>query len=140
MGRDVPAITINRRDRRAYRAKVRTCLDVLARMLREEKFDTGTQHVGLEIEFNLVDRRGFPAMTNAEVLAAISDPGWASELGKFNLELAVDPAEVTGGVFSALEGTLGGTIERARERAGPTGSRVVMVGILPSLRETDVGE
>ena len=34
MGRDVPAIVISQADRRAYREKVRHCLDVLARMLR----------------------------------------------------------------------------------------------------------
>nr|MDA8320264.1 glutamate--cysteine ligase [Actinomycetota bacterium] len=140
MGRDVPAITISRRDRRAYREKVRACLDVLARMLRESRFGTSEQQVGLEIEFNLVDDDGFAAMNNSEVLAALADPDWASELGRFNIELSVDPAVLTGEVFAALEAGVRGVLDNAAKRAAAEGSRLVMVGILPSLREIDVGE
>ncbi len=90
MGRDVPAMTVSRQDRRAYREKVRQCLDVFARMLRESRFETEPQ-VGLEIEVNLVDHAALPSMRNTEVLAAIDDPAWASELGQFNLEINVPP-------------------------------------------------
>ena len=41
MGRDVPAIVVSQADRRRYREKVRSCLDVLARMLRDSQFPTG---------------------------------------------------------------------------------------------------
>ena len=71
MGRDVPAIVVSQADRRRYREKVRSCLDVLARMLRESRFTDGPEQVGLEVEFNLVDEAGSPAMRNAEVLAAV---------------------------------------------------------------------
>ncbi len=140
MGRDVPAISINRRDRRAYRAKVRTCLDVLARMLHESRFETGFHHAGLEIEFNLVDKAGYPTMTNADALAMIADEAWTTELGKFNIELAGDPEVLSGGVFTAMQSAIAGLVTRACDRVEPTGTRLVMVGILPSLREDDVGE
>src|ERR1700729_1014213 len=113
MGRDVPAITISRRDRRAYRAKVRTCLDVFARMLHESRFETDYQHVGLELEFNLVDKGGYPTMTNADALAMIGSEVWGTELGKFNIELASDPEVLSGGVFTALEAAVGDIVTRA---------------------------
>ncbi len=140
MGKDVPAIVVNRRDRRAYRDKVRTCLDVLARMLREDRFEAGSQHVGLEIEVNLVDKAGCPAMNNSQVLTAIADPAWAPELGQFNVEINVPPAALVGDVFTGLESTVRGFIARAGVRAETTGSRLVMVGILPTLRQSDAGE
>ena len=140
MGRDVPAMTISRQDRRAYREKVRTCLDVLARMLAESRFEVGTHQVGLEMEFNLVDSDGRAAMTNGRVLAAIDEPAWASELGRFNIELSVEPAFLSGQAFTSLASTIKAIIARAGERAEETGNRLVMVGILPSLRESDVGE
>jgi len=139
MGRDLPAITITRQDRRAYREKARTCLEVLERMLRESRFDAGSRRVGLELEFNLVDNAGRAAMTNAGVLAAIDDPDWTSELGQFNIELDSDPASLAGDVFSMLERSLGATVAHASERAEETGSRILMVGILPSLRRSDIG-
>ena len=40
MGEDVEARTFSRADRTRYREKVRRCLDVFARMLRESRFDT----------------------------------------------------------------------------------------------------
>ena len=77
MGRDVPAITVSQQDRRAYREKVRCCLDVFARMLRESRFDIEPRQVGLEIELNLVDAAGLPSMKNTEVLSA--DAPWCRQ-------------------------------------------------------------
>jgi gamma-glutamyl:cysteine ligase YbdK (ATP-grasp superfamily) len=140
MGRDVPAMTINRQDRRAYREKVRACLNVLARMLRESRFDEGVHQVGLEMEFNLVDDAGHAAMENEAVLAALARPAWTNELGLFNIELDVEPAGLAGAVFSSLGSSIGNILAHARERAATTGQRLVMIGILPSLRESDIGE
>jgi gamma-glutamyl:cysteine ligase YbdK (ATP-grasp superfamily) len=139
MGREVPAIAITLQDRRAYREKARTCLEVFERMLRESRFDSGPCRVGLEIEFNLVDSLGYAAMTNADVLAAIDDPAWTSELGQFNVELDSDPATLSGSVFSLLEASVENTLAHAFKRAEEAGSRMLMVGILPSLRHSDIG-
>jgi gamma-glutamyl:cysteine ligase YbdK (ATP-grasp superfamily) len=138
MGRDVPATTVSKQDRRAYREKVRQCLDVFARMLRESRFDTEPRHVGLEIEVNLVDSDGMPAMTNTAVLAAIGDPNWASELGRFNLEINVPPRQLTGEALSALEEGVLAKLTHASGRALNSGTRLVMIGILPTLRQRDV--
>ena len=138
MGRDVPAMTVSQQDRRAYREKVRQCLDVFARMLRESRFDAEPRHVGLEIEVNLVDSNGMPAMTNTAVLAAIGDPNWASELGRFNLEINVPPRQLTGEALSALEEGVLHKLMHASGRALDSGTRLVMIGILPTLRQRDV--
>jgi len=127
MGRDVPAIIISHQDRRAYREKVRRCLDVLARMLRESRFDTSDNHVGLEMEFYLADDEGRAAPNNADVLSAIADEAWANELAQFNIELSVAPTVLTGEVFTALEGTIDAILAKAGERAATAGSRLVMV-------------
>jgi hypothetical protein len=64
MGRDVPAMVFSREDRRRHRDKLRRSLDVLAQMLRESRFEDDQPKAGLEIELNLVDERGEPAMKN----------------------------------------------------------------------------
>jgi gamma-glutamyl:cysteine ligase YbdK (ATP-grasp superfamily) len=138
MGRDVPSITVSQQDRRAYREKVRQCLDVFARMLRESRFDTEPRQVGLEIELNLVDADGKPTMTNTAALAAIGDPSFATELGRFNLEINVPPRQLAGDGLSALERDVSGKLAHAAARTLRTGSRLVMVGILPTLRPADV--
>jgi gamma-glutamyl:cysteine ligase YbdK (ATP-grasp superfamily) len=140
MGRDVPSINVSQQDRRRYREKVRQCLDALARMLRDSWFETETQQVGLEVELNLVDDLGAPSMRSHDVLAAIGDPHWAPELGRFNLEINVPPRLLAGDALDQLEGHLLASLKYADQRAQDVGSRLAMIGILPSLREADVTE
>jgi hypothetical protein len=135
MGRDVPAIVVSQADRRRYREKVRSCLDVLARMLRDSQFPTGPEQVGLEVEFYLVDEAGSPAMCNADVLAAINNPDWSPELGRFNIEVNMAPRLLAGDALATLEQLLADSYNRADIGARRTGARLAMIGILPSLRE-----
>ncbi|HEY2519917.1 MAG TPA: glutamate-cysteine ligase family protein [Streptosporangiaceae bacterium] len=140
MGRDIDAIKITGEDRRRYRDKVRRSLDVFARMLREHRFEGDRPQVGVEIELNLVDGEGEPSMQNADVLDAIADPAWATELGQFNLEINVPPRELGGSAVADLEQELRGSLNNADEKAAKVGSRLVMVGILPTLREDHMHE
>ena len=68
MGEEVEQQEFSREDRTRYREKVRRCLDVFARMLRESRFDADYPMTGLEIELNLVDDAGDPALKNTEAL------------------------------------------------------------------------
>jgi hypothetical protein len=140
MGRDVPALVFTREDRRRYRDKMHTCLDVLAQMLRESGFESERPRVGLEIELNLVDADGLPAMRNTEVLQAIADPAWSSELGRFNLEINIPPRQLTAGGPGAWEQEIRDALNHAEERAAAVGAHLIMVGILPTLGESHVGE
>jgi Glutamate-cysteine ligase family 2(GCS2) len=138
MGRDIPAIKVSGADRRRYREKVRYCLDVFARMLRESRFETEPQQVGLEIELDLVDDNATPSMKNASVLDAIADPAWSTELGQFNLEINVPPRSLADDAVGELEREVRASLNSAEDRAKAVGSHLIMIGILPTLRESDV--
>ncbi|MFC5805286.1 glutamate--cysteine ligase [Streptomyces formicae] len=140
MGRDVPALVFTREDRRRYRNKMQQCLDAFALMLRDERFESGRPQVGLEIELNLVDGAAEPTMRNTDVLEAIADPAWSSELGRFNLEINVPPRQLTAGGPDSWEKEIRDALNHAEMRASDVGAHLVMVGILPTLRQRDVGE
>ncbi|NUP78401.1 MAG: glutamate--cysteine ligase, partial [Nonomuraea sp.] len=140
MGRDVPVVVFSREDRRLYREKVRRCLDVFAQMLRESRFELERPLAGLEIELNIVDAYGEAAMRNAQVLAAIEQPDWATELGQFNIEINIEPQELTGDGPLRLEDDVRRRLNHAEERARSQGGHLVLIGILPTLREQDIGE
>ncbi|HEY6278022.1 MAG TPA: glutamate-cysteine ligase family protein [Streptosporangiaceae bacterium] len=140
MGRDIQAIKISGDDRRKYRDKLQRSLDVFARMLRESRFEDDPAQVGLEIELNLVDADGEPSMRNADVLDAIADPAWATELGQFNLEINVPPRQLDGGALADLESEVRASLNAADAKARSTGSRLVMIGILPTLAEDQMHE
>jgi len=140
MGRDIEPIKISGEDRRKYREKLRRSLDVFDRMLRESIFDDSLSLVGQEIELNLVDERGEPSMRNATVLDAIANPAWATELGQFNIEINVPPRKLEGDALSGLEAEIRDDLNAADGKARGSGSRLVMIGILPTLRQEDVHE
>ncbi|MEU4326424.1 glutamate--cysteine ligase [Nonomuraea dietziae] len=140
MGKDVPVVVFSREDRRNYREKVRRNLDVFAQMLRESRFEFDRPLAGLEIELNLVDSRGDPAMRNAEVLAAIAQPDWATELGQFNVEINIAPQGLDGDGALRLEESVRARLNHAEERARSEGGHLVLIGILPTLRQEDTHE
>jgi hypothetical protein len=140
MGQDVESRQFTREDRQRYREKVRRCLDVFARMLAESRFDTERRSMGLEIELNLTDEQGDPAMNNAEVLALMADPDFQTELAQFNIEINVAPARLSGGVFSDLELAIRKSLNHADDVSRQTGTNVVMIGILPTLRPEHLTE
>jgi hypothetical protein len=135
MGQDVEAREFSREDRTRYRSKVRRCLDVFARMLSEYDFTVEHTHVGIEIEFNLVDANGDPALKNAEALEAIADEDFQTELGLFNIEINVPPSRIEGTGLDTLQETLRDDLNFAQEKAAGVGAHLVMIGILPTLQE-----
>jgi gamma-glutamyl:cysteine ligase YbdK (ATP-grasp superfamily) len=135
VGRDVSGAVFTREDRQRYRQKVRACLDVFARMLREARFDRDERSVGMEIELNLTDERGDPAMLNAQALEAIADADFQTELGRFNLEINIPPRRLDGDAFAALEADVRRDLNHAEERARTVGAHMMLIGILPTIGE-----
>ncbi|WGX94571.1 glutamate-cysteine ligase family protein [Nocardioides sp. L-11A] len=133
MGDDVAAQEFTPADRTRYREKVRRCLDVFERMLRESAFDTDDPWTGVEVELNLVDGAGDPALRNAEVLEAIEDPDFQTELGQFNIELNLPPGPLRSGGLEGYEIQLRDSLNHAEQRAAALGAHLVMIGILPTL-------
>src|SRR5688572_27258613 len=135
MGEDVEAQEFSRADRTRYREKVRRCLDVFARMLAKHAFDTDDPMTGLEVELNLIDDLGDPALKNAEALAAIADPAFQTELGQFNIEINVPPAKLREGGLGVFEDVLRRNLNDAEAKSAEVGAHLVMIGILPTLAD-----
>ena len=133
MGEDVETREFSRQDRQRYREKLRQCLDVFARMLSESRFDFERPLTGVEIEFNLVDEDWEPAMRNAEVLDAIADADFQTELGQFNIEINVKPRSLVGSEAEKLETELRESLNSAEQQAHSVGAHIVMIGMLPTL-------
>jgi hypothetical protein len=133
VGQQVAARTFSREDRQRYRYKVRACLDVFARMLSEARFHPERRSFGMEIELNLTDDAGEPAMVNAAALEAIADPSFQTELGQFNVEINVAPRLLEGEVFSELERDARASLNDAEERARTVGAHMMIIGILPTI-------
>ncbi|HEY2636070.1 MAG TPA: hypothetical protein VGI54_01675, partial [Solirubrobacteraceae bacterium] len=135
MGDKVGAAVFTRDDRQRYREKVRRCLDVFARMLSEHAFDADPRSIGLEIELNLTDSQGDPALRNAEVLDRLTDADFQTELGQFNVEINLPPRLLDAGVLADLERDVRADLNHAEAQAATIGAHMMLIGILPTLTE-----
>ncbi|TDJ33080.1 MAG: CBS domain-containing protein [Gammaproteobacteria bacterium] len=110
----------------------------LERMLDMDMFESGVRRIGAEQEMFLVDRASRPAPIAMEVLDAIDDPRFTYELGRFNLECNLSPLELGGKCLSKLEAEIQDCLNKACVAANSLGGDVVLVGILPTLRQSDL--
>ncbi len=133
MGQDVELQKFTRADRTRYREKVRRNLDVFARMLRDSRFDIERPMTGLEIEFNLIDDAGRPALKNIEALARIANPAFQTELGQFNLEINAPPRRLDEHGIREFEEILRQNLNDAETAAAEIDAHLIMIGILPTL-------
>src|SRR5829696_3776667 len=73
-----------------------------------------------------------------DVLAAIADPSFQTELGRFNIEINVAPRPLAGGGFTSFEQSVRKSLNDADSRAHEVGCKLVIIGILPTLRADHV--
>jgi CBS domain-containing protein len=111
----------------------------LERMLVADMIESGQHRIGCEQEMFLVDRAYKPFPIAIELLARLDDPDFATELGRFNLETGVAPRQFEGDCLSQTERDLDAKLSRARAAAHAMHAEVVLTGILPTLRTSDLG-
>jgi gamma-glutamyl:cysteine ligase YbdK (ATP-grasp superfamily) len=94
--------------------------------------------IGFEIEAWLVDHSGFPSPINAEYLAALDNPLVVPELSRFNVEINGTPQPLRDRAFARLEAELHETWRRCLQVAHGMDGALVLIGILPTIRESDL--
>jgi hypothetical protein len=114
-------------------------LNALERMLAEGMFETGVRRIGAEQEMFLIDKTWAPAPGVLPMLEKLADPHYTTELGQFQIEANCDPQELGGHGFSLMHAQLDDLVDRARSAARELGLDVVLMGILPTMRKTDLG-
>jgi len=113
-------------------------LIALRRLLKLPGFGVGPMTVGAELELFLVDQQGQALPLNHEIRGAVGDPRVTLELGRFNLELNLTPRVLAGRPLSAMGAEASAAVCIVDQAARVCGGRVVLVGILPTLRPPDL--
>lgn len=138
MGEKVVAGEFDLSDRNRYREKLKRCLEALARLLEQKRFDRPKNLMGLEIELNLLGADGLPKMLNAQVLERIASRDFQTELAMFNLEVNIAPHRLGGRVFDRLAEELRTSLAYADRKAAEVDAGIAMIGILPTLGRDDL--
>ena len=94
----------------------------LERMLDEGLVEEGVRRIGAEQELCLVDRAMRPAPVAEDVLARLPQGPFTTELGRFNLEINLDPRELSSTCLADLERELETRLGEVREAAAAHGA------------------
>jgi CBS domain-containing protein/gamma-glutamylcysteine synthetase len=125
--------------RRRFTQALLRDVGALERLLASGMIEEGVRRIGAEQEVFLVDSSLHPAPAAMNVLQALEDPRYTTELGLFQLEMNLEPQVFTGDCLSRMERQLEELLAKAREAASRTGVDLVLAGILPTIRKTDLG-
>lgn len=123
------------------RAFMRALLDdvaALERMIEEDRIESGVRRIGAEQEMFLVDEKLSPAPIAMDVLERAADPRLTTELARYNLEANLTPLPFGGDCLRRLEAELQEVVGRASAAARAAGGDVLLTGILPTLRATEL--
>ncbi|MCA8925259.1 MAG: CBS domain-containing protein [Planctomycetes bacterium] len=115
-------------------------VSTLERMLREDRIESGVYRIGAELEYLLVHDACRPSPINLQVLKALDDDHFTTELARFNVELNLDPLSLEGTCLSQLHGQLKHYTDKLRRASAGFDTEVVLAGILPTLRLQDLDE
>jgi CBS domain-containing protein len=125
-------------DRRAFMRNLLRDLRALERILESGMLEEGVRRVGAEQELFLIDSTSHPAPAAMEILQAIDDPHYTTELGRFNLEMNLDPLQYGGDCLRQMERQLDDLVAKLRKTAAKLGYGIVLTGILPTIRKSDL--
>ena len=116
-----------------YHAMMRD-LEAFDLMLREGMIENQSDTIGAEQELCLVDHVGDPASKGLEILDSITDPHYTNELALFNLEINLDPLNLRGHCFSAMEDSILKLLAVGGAQANKFDTDLFLTGILPTIK------
>ncbi len=110
----------------------------LERMIEEGMIEAGVTRIGAEQELCLIRDDLRPAMTGPQILPTVGDPHFTSELAQWNLEINLDPQDAGPGCLQRMDTQLHQMLDLACEKSKPFNSQVILTGILPTIRKSDL--
>ncbi len=140
MGQEIEAVRFCAEDFAAFEARLREETKLLRSWFDDAIFSTRDRMAGYELEAWLVDAEQHPAPVNAQFLARLDDPMVVPELARFNIELNVHPQHLWGNAFSRFEDSLHSMWRRCQRVAGELDTRLVMIGILPTVQNHELSQ
>jgi CBS domain-containing protein len=138
MGEHSVELETNDLDQQIYMQALLNDLRALEYMLEHDLIEHGVRRIGAEQELFLVDKDLRPAPIASSVLEDARDPRLTTEIARFNLEVNLSPRLLERRCFSEMEDELRSVLNRARESARKFDADVLLSGILPTLRRSDL--
>lgn len=124
--------------KRLFTRAVLNDLRALELMIDKGLIETGARRIGAEQEMFITDHDYSPSLTALDILDDINDERFTNEIALFNLEANLTPRRFEGKCLSEMEEEIKEVISIAKHHAGNHDSKIILAGILPTLRQMDL--
>jgi hypothetical protein len=138
MGGEISSSRFEARDFEAFAARLSGETALLAEWFREGVFANEPGTGGFELEAWLIDTECQPAPINAAYLERLASPLVVPELARFNVEINSSPRRLRGDALRRMQEELEKTWQRGQAVAAELNTRLLMIGILPTVGEQDL--
>ena len=140
MGNLEVSVLNRKKDRASFVHHLIKDLQALDHLIENDLIEKSPLRIGAEQEFCLINNFFLPVNNSIDILKDLNDDHFTTEIGRYNLELNLDPLELTSSCFSKLHKTLNSYLKKAEQIANAHNSRIVLTGILPTLRVRHISE
>ncbi len=106
-------------------------------MLEKGLFETHPLRIGAEQELFLVDLNYRPLPQALAFLEEVADTHFTTEIATYNLEINLDPVPLGPTCLDIMSGQLKALLAKGQDAAARLGGRLLLTGILPTLKLTD---
>jgi len=138
MGEQNIATINNAESKREFTRQVLSDIKAMEIMLEKNMFETDIQRIGAEQELGIVGKDWLPAMVYDKILKGVADDHFTTELGRFNIEINLDPIQFTDKCFSKMHQQLNEMVNKAKAAATKFDAKIVLAGIMPTLGTTQL--
>jgi hypothetical protein len=138
MGQEITQTRFDDDTFREYERRLFHETELLWTELSEGRFSDTGEIGGYELESWLLDHNYYPAPINQTFLTRLGNSLVVPELSRFNVELNGAPLPLRDGVFSAILSEMNQNWRQCQDVAHELDSVLMMVGILPTVRQSDL--
>jgi CBS domain-containing protein/gamma-glutamylcysteine synthetase len=133
MGDQNIAIITDSEEKHEFTRYLLTDIKALEKMLDQNMFEDDIQRIGAEQEVGIVGKDWLPKMVHDKILDDVNDNHFTPELGRFNIEINLDPQLFKGKCFAQMHGQLNELLNKAKVSAAKIDAKIVLAGIMPTL-------
>lgn len=121
------------KDKGIFLGKLVEELAVFESMLSAGAFERFPQRIGAEQELALIGEAAYPSMHGPDILQQLKNVPYTPEIGRFNLEINLDPQELGPSCLELMEKQLKLLLQLGRQKAEYFDTRFLLTGILPTI-------
>ncbi|MFV9614803.1 MAG: glutamate--cysteine ligase [Gammaproteobacteria bacterium] len=138
MGEEIQYSRFNKSDYQQFTSHLKEETALLKSWFDNQQFSSASLTAGYELEAWLINQTGMPAAINEAFLEQANNALLSPELAKFNIELNVEPALLSGNVLSTFESKLDKLWQQCSATTASLEANILGIGILPTLQDSEL--